>query len=479
MCHKPFNSIPSIKSPLPGAGQYWFDEAAWAAAQWGQLELGDRRRTKRAVELGLAMVRQPEASLPEQLKSWGATKAAYRLLNESSLNLEKLSASHWQQSRQASGQVPVVLMLQDTTEVDLTSHKTMQGLGPIGNGRGRGFLLHSVLAVIPEGEQIVGMVHQQTVLRQPRVAGKRPEQRSPEGLVWEKAVAQVGSPPEACRWVHVGDSGSDNFGLLVACAKQARVEFLIRLCRNRLLGETAADGSEQKLLTYGRQLPPQGPEIQVTVSPRQGQPQRQARLRLSWSQVTLPAPRRHADPHWAEHAPLTAWIVCATEIAPPEDCEPLVWLLLSSCPVTCWSEAYQCTRWYSYRWLIEEFHKGLKTGCRLEERLLDHRHDLERLLGFLTPIAVRLLQLRQYARLAPDTFAHTLIDPHLLQLLVAELPAKKLSVATMTISQFWYGLAQLGGHLGRKSDGPPGWLTLWRGYRYFLLLLRGTTYAFL
>jgi len=107
----------------------------------------------------------------------------------------------------------------------------------------------------------------------------------------------------------------------------------------------------------------------------------------------------------------------------------------------------------------------LKTGCRIEHSQLDTRDDLQRLLGFQALIAVRLLQLRQTARIAPDTPVTriTSLDPLMVRLLTAHF---KLAESTLTAHRFWMRVAQLGGHLGRASDGPPGWRTLWKGWRH-------------
>ena len=202
---------------------------------------------------------------------------------------------------------------------------------------------------------------------------------------------------------------------------------------------------------------------------RKGQPRRTATLQLSWAPVAIPAPRQTPKALRQKDA-IKAWVVRAWEVTPPPQVEPLDWVLLASLPVLSWDAAHQRSQWYAQRWLVEDFYKTLKTGCRIEHTQLDERLDIERLLGFLSPIAVRLLQLRQLARQAPDTPAQTEIDPLLLYLLATQLQANP---ATMTLAQFWAGIAQLGGHLGRKGDGPPGWITLWRGYRQLQLMVRG------
>jgi len=460
-----------------------FAEKEWATQQWGTAELGDSRRTARAVLMGELMANQPDGSIPLQMKSWKDTKAAYLLLNNKAVTLEKLSQPHWQLTRQATTAHSVVLMVQDTTEIDFTAHPTVTGMGPIGDGRGQGFLLHSALAVEPENRQVLGVAHQQALLRQPRQNGKKHPTRTPEGLVWETAVTQIGTPPKGTKWVHVGDCGSDNFGLMLACADQDGVEFLLRLCKNRVLNWTAptqANADEptsppaRKLLDYARALPSQGEQFTVEVSPRPGEAKRQATLQLSWSEISLPSPLQPPDKSWLDHASIKAWVVRVSEVLPPDEVKPLEWVLLSSLPVNSWADAYRCTRWYACRWLIEEFHKCLKTGCHLEKTLLDDRQDIERLLGFLTPLSVRLLQLRQIAGQTPHLPAESVILPLAVKLLAVGLGV---NAAKMTVAEFWQGLARLGGHLGRKNDGKPGWLTIWRGYHHLQLLVQGAGLA--
>ncbi len=117
--------------------------------------------------------------------------------------------------------------------------------------------------------------------------------------------------------------------------------------------------------------------------------------------------------------------------------------------------------WYACRWLIEEYHRCLKTGCRAEQRQLESASGLTRLLGFLAITAVRLLQLRTLSRCSPDTPATQVVPLSMLRVLVARL---KLFSTHINLAQFWQAVARLGGFIGRKSDGQPGWQTLWRGW---------------
>lgn len=446
----------------------------WAAQQWAAVKLGDARLTQRAVEMGAKMAAHPEASLPNQMESPRALKAAYGMLNHPGVSLEKLTAPHRQHTLAAAGHFAVVLMVEDTTELDYSAHANTTGLGPIGNGRGQGLLLHSTLAVVPGTREVLGLAHAQVVLRQPQPATHPQWARSPEGRLWETSARAVGAPPPGVVWVHVGDRGSDIFEFMVTCVELNK-HFLIRAFRNRKLTWTAdrpeANQAEaHALLEYARSLPPQPDSAYSIVVPAHDkQPAREAHLALQWACIRL-SPPEQAPLDIRNHPPLTIWIVRAWEPDPPVGVEPVEWVLLSSLPVTTLTEAQRAIDWYTCRWFCEDYHQCLKTGCRVEHSQLDDGADLQRLLGFAAPIAVRLLQLRQAARTVPDLPATTLVDPLMVQVLARR---QKVEWQTMTAEQFWHSVARLGGHQGRRRDGDPGWRTVWRGWRYLSDMTEG------
>lgn len=446
--------------------------SAWAAQQWGQVELGDRRLTRRVVAMGTQMAAHSEAGLPEQMGSPRALKAAYGVLNHPGVSLAALTAPHRQQTLQAARAVKVALLVEDTTELDYTAHAHKTGLGPIGDGRGRGLLLHSTLAVEPQQRQLLGLAHAQVVLRQPKANRPGKWVRTPEGRVWEVSALAVGAPPAGVCWVHVSDSGSDIFEYMAACRQQQK-HFLIRAFRNRQLvwaEDAAAAPLAHAVLDLVRSLEPQpGSEYAVTVPATGSQATRQAHLALQWTAVTL-APPVQAPPEIRAHGPLKVWVVRAWEPDPPAGVDPVEWVLLSSLPVTTLAEAQTRVDWYTCRWFCEDFHQCLKTGCRIERSQLDDGADIQRLLGFALPIAVRLLQLRQIVRQAPEVPATAVVEPLLVQVLAHR---QRLDWQTLTAAQFWAQVARLGGHQGRRGDGPPGWRTVWRGWRYLADLAEG------
>ena len=152
----------------------------------------------------------------------------------------------------------------------------------------------------------------------------------------------------------------------------------------------------------------------------------------------------------------------------------LEWVLLSSVPTQTLEDAQERIDWYRARWMVEDFHQGLKTGCQIEQRHIQDYEGLRTLLGMLAPMAVRLLQLRAASRHDPEQPASQVLPPDVVAV-VAHLDQRL--AETMTIQQCWHAIARYGGYLGRKRDGPPGWKTLWRGWLHIQTLLEGVHLA--
>ncbi|MCA8990625.1 MAG: IS4 family transposase [Planctomycetaceae bacterium] len=209
--------------------------------------------------------------------------------------------------------------------------------------------------------------------------------------------------------------------------------------------------------------------------PRQGHRKaRQAHVTLRFAPLRMPPPSRGND--WIkEHAPqepILMWVVELKEAHPPQDAEALHWVLLTSEVIDSLSAAQACLNSYKLRWGVEEYHKVLKTGCRVEKRYYETADRLERVTGLLSVLAVRLLQIRSLANDTPNQLAQEVVPIPWVKTLAA---VRKRSADDMTIAQFTQLLAGLGGHLGRKHDGRPGWITLWRGLEKLLLILRGAS----
>jgi hypothetical protein len=441
---------------------------AFAQKTWGRVALGDSRLNARAVKLGERMTALPEGSLARQVKNNAELEGAYDLLNNRSVTLPALLAPTYAQTRQRASQGGVVLWVNDATELDYTFHAATGGLGPIGTGRGRGLLMHSTLAVVPQTREVLGLGNVEIYLREPTPKPEPKWTRSMEGRVWGVATQAVGRAPEGVTWVAVSDAGSNSFVYWSECVRLDK-HFLIRVAQNRWVCR-AGDGTAVKLVDYARSLPAvSASERTVDIPARQGQGARQAQVVLAWAGVQV-IPSAQGPKEERQLAPFAAWVLRVWEPGPPPEVKALEWILLSSLPVTTLAEADERIEWYTCRWLCEDFHQCLKTGCAIERSQLNDRGDIEALLGFAAPIAVRLLQLRQAARQPNERPAREVVEPLMVEVLALRMDVDGQS---MSLRLFWRLVARLGGFLGRKGDGHPGWRTVWWGYRYLSDLTEG------
>lgn len=460
----------------------------WAEQTFGGTQLGHVARTHRAVEIATAMAREPAGSIPAQQHSDAGTKAVYRFCENAHVSYEALMQPHVDATREQSRQVQRVLLIQDTTEVDYQHHPKTTGLGPIGNGSHQGFLLQSVLALDAATAAVLGVAHQEPFLRQPVPPGetaRQQQERVRESQVWERAVQSIGMPPADVQWIHVGDRYSDMFDFLSLCG-QLQTQFVVRASQARridLLVEPA--GQAVKRLPHRKtselEEPPAHLFATVESWPQQGEQaltlpaehERQARtvrLAISYGRLRLLAPNNQEHKRPA----LSLWVVRVWELEPPQGVSPVEWVLLTSVPTNSVEDAWERVGWYRLRWTVEDYHQGLKTGCRLEQRQVQSYEGLRRLLGFIAPLAVRLLQLRWHARQTPEQPAVQVLPREVVHMVALKMGGE---VEHMTIEQCWKKIAQLGGYRGRKSDGPPGWKTLWHGWLHLQDLVEGAQLA--
>jgi hypothetical protein len=448
------------------------DPKSWAERTFGSVQLQDMRRTRRAVQAATNLAENPLGSLPAQMHTWKETKALYRLLDEPDVTFAALMQPHLQQTREQALSSPVVLLVQDTTDIDLSHRRKISGVGQIGNERGRGFFVQTVLAVRPPTREVLGCMAQEPFVRIPAPQGEQRYQRrkreARETDVWMRQVHAIGTPAPGSVWVHVGDRGADMFPFFQAC-QATQTHFLVRAAQNRRV-EVCEDEISYSL-TQARAFPSQASRP-FEVPARHGRQARSTQLQLAFGQMTLLPPRH--EPR-ASKKPLTVWVVRVWEEQARDAEEPLEWILLTSVPTTTLEQAWERVDWYGSRWLAEDYHQCLKSGCRIEERQLQTVDGLFRLLGLLSPLAVRLLQIRGYARSQPERPAHEVIEPLMLAV-VAQRSGH--SPATMTIGSFWTEVARLGGYLARSHDGPPGWRTIWKGWLSLQTFLDGVHFAF-
>lgn len=431
------------------------DAKEWAVRQWGTVTLGDSRRQARAVDVGACMLCRSNESLPNQMDSWNRLRAAYRLLNSPHTTHAAVSLPHWEATVSEARRpgLGVVLFIQDGTELNYTSHPSTSGLGFIGGSEDlQGMELHTCLAVVASDQPLLLGMARSALWTRDHTPRAKVEKRSvrnarhKESDLWGDMVEAIGPAPSAdsgTRWVSVGDRGSDLFSFL-SRSLALGWSCLVRSKHDRNIEDSSSN--KGRLQQYARSLSP-ADTFSLTLRTRPGKPAQTVTLRLAW------APVRLMTPHPTKGGAIEAWCIRVWE-----EGGPLEWILVSTDPVETLDDAHQKVEWYHHRWLIEEYHKCLKTGCAIEKRQLTTAQGLKALTGFLGVIAVFLLQLK--------TAQRPLSIPEQLKFALSQLTKRQLENATP--HEIWRSIAMLGGFLGRKGDGEPGWRTTWSGWNRLL-----------
>ena len=465
----------------------------WARTHFAGAELSRVKQIDRVITIAEAMAQSPGATLPQMFAHPYDLKAAYKFFADPEATPDQLQAGHRESVLWEMEKPGLYLLIEDTSEIRCTDKAhPMPGLGPIGASKKAemGFHLHSVLAVKwPEhaaqaaprrpAVTILGLADQQYHVRQPRPANEpshssarriRPTAQL-ESVLWEQACVRLGPAPEDpdVIWVKVGDRGSDIFDHRTTC-QSVRQRFVLRASKDRALVD-AAGRPAGKLVATARASASLG-TVALDLRARPGQPARQAQLALSVTTVRLRSPQR-AGHGPGVRPPLTCAVVRVWEPQPPAGVTPLEWMLLTDLPVETFAQVCQVAQSYATRWLEEEFHKALKTGMNVEALQLETAHEWFAATALLSVAALRLLELREIARLTPEApAAQTGLSEMELQVL-----AYRVKKPLQTVRDAILGLGRLGGHLNRKGDGLPGWITLWRGWQYLQTLVEGALIA--
>lgn len=425
-------------------------------------DLGHAARGKRLVEVGAALAAAPGASLPKAFEDWAGLKGAYRLFSNAAVTHQAILGGHVAATAERCKGRPVVLVVQDTT--CLTFRHEVEEDGSINDMPAvHGLFAHSALCIDAATHEVLGVLSQQVYAREgrkpPEETGAQRKQRRRESERWSEGSCQVADalahvPQQQCpRVLHLFDREGDIFEAL-EMLEALQEGFVIRATHDRRL-KTQTAGCDY-LMQAVRRAPVRG-QKQVQVPRGPGRAERQACLEVRACAVDLLPPCNRGRKGDA----LRLHVVLAEEVHPPRGVKKLSWCLLTREPIETLEQCLEVVRAYEARWLVEEFHMGLKTGCAVESHQLHTRQRMENLLALCSIIAWGMLALRDAARQSsPPAASRLLSDVQLV--LLRELRPKLPSHPDA--SQALRALASLGGFIGRTSDGEPGWRTLWSGW---------------
>jgi hypothetical protein len=400
-------------------------EESWVEAEFGGVEFGHEVSERRLIRIAAAKARNPSASYPECLAGERhQLKAYYRFIGNrrEAIGAQGILAGHRRRTIARMKGQPRVLVIQDTTELDFSDRLHCNGLGQIGKNQtgavSEGLKMHSCLAVA-EGGLPLGVLHTEIYASHFGAPEKHSESsiEGKQSYRWLRGVAdlrQISAWVPQTELIAVGDRESDIFELFDYRRRQARnVHLLVRAQHNRCLEEESA-----KLFEHLGAMPVMGQaRIQV---PRQREkkgkpskpgrialPARIARVNLRWSKVTLAAP---ATRRTRRLAPVELYALLVLEPHPPRGAKPLRWVLLTTMPIRSRKQALRSLRWYTLRWRIEEWHRVLKSGCRIESHQHHTAQKLARAIAIDAVIGWRLMLLTLLGRETPQAPAGLLFS---------------------------------------------------------------------
>jgi hypothetical protein len=447
------------------------DQESWAAQELLAAHLGDKRLNRRAVKLLSRLADRPEASLPSALQSWPEMMAAYRFFDNEKVTPEKVLEPHRDATLMRAQEFPVVLCVQDTTELDYTSKPQTQGLGPLTYGSSLGLYIHPTLAITPE-RLCLGVLDQWSWSRDPEEhGGKDRQHRLRRSLEDKESFRWVEGYRRVCDWqvtlpktrlVYMADGDSDLFELFDE-GQSGEAAWLIRASQDRalvtggLLGPTLREAEVLGTLEFDLPAAPGRAARRVT------QTLRAAHLKLR------PPYRPDKKLPVVEVTAILAW-----EEEPPEGVESVEWLLLTNLAVQSAKEAQEKVQWYVCRWQIEVYFRILKSGCKVEELQLQERDRLEIALAFYMIVAWRVLYLIMLGRTLPELSCEVVLATEEWKAVYLVSERKRPPSKPPQLQQMLIMIARLGGFLARKGDGDPGPKALWIGLqrtRDFVLAL--------
>ena len=460
----------------------------WAEKEFGGAPLGDERLSKRLVNVARAKAGAPGRAFAGVAQGDpAAVKAYYRLIDmpeDSAVTMDNILLPHRDRTvRRMQGQ-RTVLCVQDGSDLNYNGLAECAGLGEIGTNqtgaKSRGLHLHTTITISPSGLPL-GVLKAQCLAPEPKApADKRPsfaipieEKKTFHWLAHHRDMEAVAADMPHTRLIDICDREADFFEIFDQQRQQNSVELLVRAKHNRNIAEEPfklweAVGQAEAQGRVRARIPRQSARPKKSKQQaRPPRPGREADLTVRYMRVQLCPPHYHAD-----KAPIAIWVIHAREENPPPEAEAVEWFLLTTIEIGSTEDAEQCLRWYCLRWRIEDWHRVLKSGCRIEDIAHETAERVRRAIAVNLVIAWRIMLMTLLGRETPGLPADVLFSDVELQTLRAFAKNKGLKPPVL-LGEAVRLVAKIGGYLGRNSDPPPGHQLIWYGYAALQLMSFG------
>jgi len=439
------------------------------AAELDGIDLGDKRLNDRSRILIERMGANMAASINASCQGWSETNAAYKFFDNDKVDPEKILRPHREATEKRIHEEKVVLVIQDTTELDFSKHPTRDS-GVLDADYRYGLYDHSHIAFTPE-RLCLGVVGVEFFSRTPESLGKAQERtndpiETKESFRWLKGYRLACELAASCpttQIVSVADRECDIYDIFLETQEhETPADFVIRAKQDRRLPErdpaAGTDAYHSVIDEVATSALMTTRQIDLPRTPKRDA--RQATLEIRAAQVRVRPPTHRGDLD-----EVTYNVVLVEEVGGPRDGTDVCWLLITSLPIDSVKSVLLVLDYYVARWPIEVFFRVFKTGCRVEDIQLETDRRLMNCLMFYKVITWRIMNVtflgREYPDMACDEiFADVEWKP--VWKIVSEHPLPK---KAPPLSVFMPMLAELGGYNNRSTDHPPGPQAIWVGIR--------------
>jgi hypothetical protein len=459
--------------------------ATWVIEEMKDVNLEDKRLNSRLGVILDQLGGHPTASIPAACGGYAETMAAYRFFDNDKAGFESILQSHIGATWRRIAQQAVVILAQDTTEVDFTRpEQQMVGAGPLDGDSRRGALVHPMMGFTPDGTPL-GTVYAEAWVRgdeSPTPKSQRENKRKhtpieeKESVRWVDALRHVRDLAEdvpQTQLVSVADSEADIYELFEESrGGPENLNWIVRACQNRALkkdekyAKTAVNHLRERVLEedvlFTHMITVRGRKAKVgceTRGRRQPRKSRQAQMEVRAARVTLRAPWRHDR----KLADISINVVLVREVDPPAGDTPVEWILLTSLPIDDIEQVLAVIQYYCVRWMIEVFFRVLKSGCRVEERRFEHIDRALSCLAVYLIVTWRTLYVCRLGREFPEISCEAIFEPAEWKSVYYVVHKRPPPTTPPTLREMVRMVAQLGGYIDRKRTDEPGPQTVWLG----------------
>lgn len=461
--------------------------ALWAIEEMASVDLQDQRLNHRITQILSDLGDRPTASIPAACGGHAEMTAAYRLFDNDKAAYASILQPHQARTSQRVREHPVVLCVQDTSEIDLTRpQQPVRSAGPLATAARQGIFLHLLEAFTPDGTPL-GEVWSYTWARDEEALGLSAEEKrkqrkaapieDKESFRWLEGLRKTRELAEQCPGVTcvcVADSEADIYELFAEPrGTTSLVHYLIRLCQNRALAADAdADAKQAQLIRervtaapvrFTKEIQVRGRDAKVACEDRgrrQPRKDRAAVVEVRATTMTLRPPSRPEQ----RLPEVTVNVVLVREVNPPADDVAVEWLLITTLPIETVEQVHLIIQSYCVRWMIEILFRVLKSGCRVEERRFERVERLERCLAVYLIVAWRTLYVCRLGRSGPDIDCEAVFEPSEWKAVWMTVHRRPPPKEPPRLGEMVRLMAQLGGYINRPNrEDPPGPQTVWLG----------------